>query len=146
MAIVAACAAGGKQAAMHSPAPAETTAAGSPGGEPPLPGKEDPRAEIDRRFAEIEEKRKSLDIQSYAAAPGPATPMASVPLSTDASCKPAKNDKCTQSCTFSDSICDNAKRICDLAASMEGDKWAADKCSSAKQTCDTAHENCCSCQ
>lgn len=144
MALVAACV-GGKKAAMHAPAPnaQETNVAG---GAPTMA--ETPQAEINRLSAEIDQKRTELHLQepTPAAMPGPATPMSSVPSSTDPTCKPAKTDTCTQSCTFSDSICKNAQRICDLAQSMDGDTWAADKCSRAKQTCEAAHERCCSCQ
>jgi hypothetical protein len=76
----------------------------------------------------------------------PATPMATIPLSTDASCKPAKTERCQGSCKLSDSICTNSSKICELAQDLAGDGWAATKCARAKQTCDAAHDTCCSCQ
>lgn len=111
---------------------------------------EDARAELERRVAELEQQRTTMQlpepaISSSAASEG-ATPMGSVPRSTDASCKPARTERCTSSCTLSDSICTNASRICELASQLPGDGWAATKCAQAKQTCESAHETCCSCQ
>lgn len=140
MTIVAAC---GASKAKYAAAPvaAETSAAGSQ-----MPG--DPRAEIEKLWAAIEKERGDLGQAAPTSPlePGPATPMASTPLSTDDTCKPAKSDKCTQSCTFSDSICKNAARICEIAQQLVADTWAAEKCTRAKQTCETAHETCCECQ
>jgi hypothetical protein len=138
MAIVAAC---GASKANYAAAPvaAESSAR-------PMPG--DPRAEIEQLWAAIEQQRGDLGLAAPTSPiePGPASPMASTPLSSDDTCKPAKTDKCTQSCTFSDSICKNAARICELAAQLTADTWAAEKCTRAKQTCETAHETCCTCQ
>ena len=140
IALVVACGAG-KQPSMAAPVASETSAAGSP-----MPG--DPRAEIEHLWAVIEQQRGDLGLAAPSSplAPGPATPMASTPRSTDETCKPAKTDKCTQSCTFSDSICKNAARICELAQQLAADTWAAEKCTRAKETCATAHESCCGCQ
>lgn len=139
MAILAAC--GASKTQYASPAVAESSAAGSP-----MPG--DPRAEIEQLWATIEQQRGDLGLAAPTSPiePGPAAPMSTTPLSTDDTCKPAKTDKCTQSCTFSDSICKNAARICELAQQLAADTWAAEKCTRAKQTCETAHESCCGCQ
>jgi len=141
MAIVAACGAR-KHAASPQVASSQTMSA------PPDSMPRDPRAEIEGLYREIEQQRGALDLPEppAPAAGAQARPMASVPLSTDATCKPAKTDRCTQSCTFSDSICKNAERICELAAQMPQDTWAADKCERATQTCETAHDSCCGCQ
>jgi hypothetical protein len=113
----------------------------------PLDG--DPRGQIERLSAQVEEERTQMGLpepqMSSPAAP-PAQKMSIVPLSTDESCKPAKTERCDGSCKISDSICGNAARICELAESMPGDGWAAGKCARAKETCDTAHDRCCSCQ
>jgi hypothetical protein len=104
--------------------------------------------EIEQLSAKVEAERTELGLAEpspMAAGAEPATPMAAIPLSTDASCKPAKTERCQGSCKLSDSICTNASRICDLAKDLAGDGWAATKCSRAKQTCDTAHDSCCSC-
>jgi hypothetical protein len=139
--LVVACGGATKQATTAAPVAAETSSAGSP-----MPG--DPRAEIEHLWAVIEQQRTDLGLAAPSSplAPGPATPMASTPLSSDDTCKPAKTDRCTQSCTFSDSICKNAARICEIAEQLVADTWAAEKCTRAKQTCDTAHESCCGCQ
>lgn len=153
MGLVAACAMGG---AKRASAPAETTAAAQTAAPPTAAAQTDaqtmpvadPRAEIERLSADIDARAGTLQLApppAGAALPD-AQPMSSTPLSTDATCKPAKTDRCTQACTLSDSICDNAKRICDLAQQLTADAWAADKCSRAKQTCATAHDNCCGCQ
>jgi hypothetical protein len=126
----------------------------SPGGASPaslsdasvMPG--DPRAELDALFAQVEQQRTELalpEAKPESASVG-ATPMSVTPLSTDATCKPAKTDRCTSSCTLADSICKNANRICELAAQLTGDTAAAGKCSQAKQTCEAAHKRCCGCQ
>ena len=144
MGLVAACAMGGAQQSRQTAAPV----AADSGGASTMPG-DDPRAEIEKLSAEIDQKRTELGLaepQMSSSASTPAEPMSTTPLSTDATCKPAKTDRCSQSCTFSDSICTNAARICKIAATLTADTWAAGKCSSSKQTCDSAHESCCSCQ
>lgn len=146
MALVTACAMGGKPASTSARAPETAPAvAGAQSEQTVMPA--DPRTEIEQRYAEIEKQRADLGLAEPQVAPSSsaATPMASVPLSTDATCKPAKTDTCTQSCTFSDSICKNAERICVLAADMKSE-WAADKCASAKKTCESAHDKCCTCK
>jgi hypothetical protein len=143
-ALVASCGASKKSAAPASMAaprsPAEASSVA------PIPG--DPHAEIDQLSAAIEEERVQLGLEPQAAVPmtSGAARMSTIPLSTDESCKPAKTERCESSCKMSDSICKNASRICELANELAGDSWAAGKCASAKQTCETAHENCCTCQ
>jgi hypothetical protein len=107
------------------------------------------RAEIRRLADEIERERG----EGQFAEPVPSvlegiqpTPMATVPSSADATCKPAKTERCTSSCKLSDSICKNAGRICDLAEDLPGDEFAEGHCKRAKVTCDTAHASCCTCQ
>jgi hypothetical protein len=147
IALVTACAMGGRSKQATAPAQAREAAPPTSAGAT-MPGEPDARAEIEQLYAEIEKQRQGLGMKepSAAALPMPAQPMSAAPKSTDTTCKPAKTDKCTQSCTFSDSICDNAKKICDIAATMDKDAWAADKCAKSTETCKTAHETCCSCQ
>jgi hypothetical protein len=142
MAIVA-C--GSSQRAAMAPASTANDAAGAPSQMAPL---DDPHAEIDRLSHDIDVAREGLGLAAPAPTPmpAPAEAMAAVPLSTDATCQPAETDRCTQSCKVSDSICNNAQRICDLAKDLAGDGWAAGKCATAKETCATAHESCCTCQ
>ncbi len=147
MALVTACAMGGAKRSASAPQSAETSAAGAAPSQSPLG--EDPTTEINRRYAEVEKQRDALQLPepeiSSPLAPSGANPMAETPKSTDATCKPAKNDTCSQSCELSDSICDNATRICTLASEMKSE-WAYEKCAKAKSTCETSHEKCCSCQ
>lgn len=143
MALVAACAMGGaKQSMQAAPVSSTDTRAGAA-----MPG-ENSHSDIERLSAEIDAQRTKLGLPEpqMSSTQSPAAPMATVPLSSDASCRPSKTDRCTQSCSFSDSICTNAGKICDIAAQLTADTWAADKCSRAKQTCDAAHDSCCSCQ
>jgi len=147
MALVTACAMGGSKRPASVPASADTTAPAVAGSASPLG--EDPTTEINRRYAEVEKQRDAMQLRepeiSSPLAPSAANPMATTPSSDDPTCKRAKNDTCDQSCELSDSICDNAKRICDLAAEMKSE-WAYEKCAKAKSTCETSHEKCCSCQ
>ena len=59
--------------------------------------------------------------------------------------EPAVSEQCSDVCNIKDAICDNAEDICRLADELEGDVWAADKCSSAKASCKEAKEICCGC-
>jgi hypothetical protein len=73
-------------------------------------------------------------------------PMSVLPKSTDASCHPAPTQTCGDSCKLSDSICDDAKKICDIASTLADDRWAAGKCESGKTSCTDAHKSCCECR
>jgi hypothetical protein len=74
-----------------------------------------------------------------------ATPAPVSPNAPDATCHPAVSDHCQQTCTLSTSICANQDKICDLARQLAGDDWAANKCASARSSCQAAHETCCTC-
>jgi hypothetical protein len=145
-ACVALASCGAKKAPMSAASPSEASSAGGGAAPAIMPGT--PQAEIDQLFGEVEQRRIELQLpEPKAASPdSPISPLsAPPPLSTDATCKPAKTERCSSSCTMSDSICTNAERICKLASELVGDSWAADKCSRSKQTCDAAHTSCCSC-
>ncbi len=58
---------------------------------------------------------------------------------------PPPTQACSDICTLAGSICDDAKRICDLAAQLAGDDWAAEKCESGRLSCEKASERCCNC-
>ena len=77
-----------------------------------------------------------------------AEPMAApVKPTADPTCKPGPSDKCKDSCRFADSICDNAGKICEIAAQLGGnDPYANEKCGTGKASCETAGSACCSCQ
>jgi hypothetical protein len=67
------------------------------------------------------------------------------PTPTDPACHPQSSARCQDVCTLSDSICKNQQRICELANQLAGDDWAAGKCTSARASCQAAHDRCCSC-
>lgn len=53
---------------------------------------------------------------------------------------------CGDVCSLADAICDNAETICNLADELgKDDKWAQDKCDSAKASCRDAKKRCCGC-
>lgn len=56
---------------------------------------------------------------------------------------PVTSSACADVCTLADHICDNAESICAIAAELEGDSWAAEKCASAKASCREAKKKCC---
>jgi hypothetical protein len=132
--MLVACAARGPYAMKSQPPRAASTDAGLPTGRG---GPE--HDEIDTAWAAIESERASggltAPFEGYAV-----TPIADLKV-----CTHAASDKCTNTCTVSDSICDNAKKICDLAAKVPADAWAAGKCDDGTKSCDQAHDNCCAC-
>jgi hypothetical protein len=65
--------------------------------------------------------------------------------SGDPTCKPAASDSCKDVCTLAESICKNAKRICEIATEMGNDEWANDKCEQGVSSCDAARKRCCDC-
>ncbi len=104
---------------------------------PPTAGASSPHDEIERLSNEIAAEQGQLPSSGT-------TPMAAVPEAPpSATCVRSPSDTCTQTCTLSDSICRNAKQICDLADQLAGDAWATQKCTSAKDT--TATRRCCEC-
>lgn len=141
------CGASKRPSASPMTSPADTSQAGT---SPAESLGRDPKAEIEELSAKVDAQRSELGLAEPAPmSPGaePATPMATIPLSTDASCKPAKTERCQGSCKLSDSICTNASRICELAKDLiTDDGWAANKCARANKTCEAAHDSCCSCQ
>ena len=101
-----------------------------------------PHDEIEKLDAKIEDSRVLMQLTAPAAGGSATMPMS---VATDPACHPAPSDACHDSCTLASSICDNATKICDLAAQLEGDTWAAGKCEGAKATCSSAHAKCCGC-
>jgi len=134
-------------------APARSSLPASPAGasrEQPLPG--DPRAEITELDRQItaELTRAEVTAPPVASCSGDtctsalAAPFAT-PTAEDPACHPAPSDHCSDICKLSTSICHNQDRICELARSLPGDDWAANKCTSARTSCQTAHQRCCGC-
>jgi hypothetical protein len=52
---------------------------------------------------------------------------------------------CGDICGLGDAICENAENICVIAAELNGDGWAREKCNSAKASCREAKQRCCDC-
>ena len=113
-----------------------------------------PRAELDQLDADISAQMARLGVERPAPPPNACTADCAEPMSTaaaaavatDPRCKPAKSEKCTESCTLKDSICKNAGRICEIASQLGGnDAYANDKCNSGTASCDAAKQRCCSC-
>lgn len=53
---------------------------------------------------------------------------------------------CNDVCNLADAICDNAERICEIAAELgPDDKLGVEKCASAKGSCREAKQRCCDC-
>ena len=132
---IIACAASNKAAV----APAAPTSADAG---PVMPG--NPHAEISALEKHIVDQGGTFVAQDVMASA--AVPMTVAPKSSDATCHPAQTDRCSDSCKLSDSICDDAKKICDIATTLAGDTWAAGKCESGKTSCTDAHAHCCSCR
>ena len=144
---IIACAAGGPAKSAMAPAPAAAIA-GSALPQPSTP-QDDQIAEYARA---IDEQRQQLGLP----APTGTGTTSAVPMSQDAhtavepasppqpACHPA-SETCAQACTLSGSICDNAKKICDIANELPGDAWASTKCVEGNETCAAAKKRCCDC-
>jgi hypothetical protein len=106
---------------------------------PPTAATANPHDEIERLSNEIEAERGQFPATG-------ATPMVAVPeVPPPATCVRSPSETCSQTCTLSDSICRNAKQICDLADQLPGDAWAKQKCVDATNSCSTATRRCCEC-
>ena len=61
-------------------------------------------------------------------------------------CQAQVPSTCNDVCNLADAICDNAERICEIAAELgSDDKLGQEKCASAKASCREAKQRCCSC-
>jgi hypothetical protein len=121
----------------------------APGAPPPMgPHAHDP--EIETLDREIGDALAKMQLARPQVVPGSAPDLAmsskvNVTAAEDPACKRGAGDTCTQSCTLADSICKNAKRICEIASKLGNDPWANDKCTGGTESCRVAHENCCNC-
>ena len=137
-----ACGAQQRSAAPAMAAPEAAAEAGSP--MPPSA-----REQIEQLEEQIKVSRIELELEepSEASLEGvPAQPLALPPSSEDPKCRPAPTETCKTSCTLSDSICDNAQKICKIAEEMAGDGWAMGRCAKANKTCESSRAKCCGCQ
>lgn len=128
-------------AAAHKSASPPSAVDASPAGMSPLRAELD---ELDRRIA-ADLAQLGLAAPTVEAGTAP-VPAANIALPTaDPTCKPSPSDTCKAQCTLGDSICTNAKRICEIAAELGDDSYANGKCTSGKASCDAARERCCGC-
>jgi len=147
LALAIACGGAAKSGVTSKPGPPPTGVDG---------GITDPRAELDRLDQEITSQMQQLTEPR----PAPAAdlcvtncgrqPMAGAAQKAiepaDPTCKPAKTETCTESCNLKSSICDNASRICTIAADLGGnDAYANEKCNRGLASCEAAKKRCCSC-
>jgi hypothetical protein len=123
-----------------------------------MPG-DDPHAEIRRLWADIDRLQgdglmtrgaSDVAVAGEAAAAGAeadgervSTLREPAPLCRD---EPAPaTPRCGDSCRIGRAICDNAAAICRIAASLQGDVWAEERCDAAEGACRDATETCCAC-
>ena len=146
MFVIAACAAGGKQA-TRAPSTMPAESGGAPQQSSPDVGGS-PKQELDALFNQLEQDREKAQVPEAQLSPGPQTlSMSTEPdrsPKTDPTCKPAPSETCNTSCTLSGSICKNKDRICELAKDL-GDDDSIGKCNKAEKTCKTSADKCCSC-
>ncbi|MFT3693235.1 MAG: hypothetical protein QM831_08840 [Kofleriaceae bacterium] len=131
--VIAACAA-------SAPKPM-ATAAPEAGAPPMAPVSADTpeHQQIQQLADQIDHQRSTLRLPEQHGAP-----MGVEPHVTNV-CKRDPSETCVQTCQLSDSICDNTKKICDIAQTLQGDDWAAKKCGDANATCSAATKQCCEC-
>jgi hypothetical protein len=120
---IAACAAAHKAAAPATAQP-PSAQAGAPLMEPRTP---------EEKRARITELSNQISTQQQTNVPSAPTPMS------------AGSQTCTDVCTMSKSICDNAKEICRLSDELQPDDWATGKCNDANQACTDAKKRCTDC-
>jgi hypothetical protein len=137
-ALVIACAAGQKSAGAPPPT------AVAPSAEM---GRRSPEhVQIDQYEREINDARQKMGLgpQPIPVPMGPPSPQPAEMSTME--CHPAASETCSNSCTFKDSICTNATKICDLAKQLPNDAWASDKCNAGTASCKEATERCCACR
>jgi hypothetical protein len=141
IAAIVACGGGSPKKAAVAPGTADAGAA------PPV-GKHD------HRIVEAEEKintaLKQLGVDPL---PTIVTPCGDPPCgmrtqsakpSEDPTCQHGETQTCKDTCTLADSICENAKTICDISKELN-DTWANNKCAGAEISCENARKKCCGC-
>jgi hypothetical protein len=125
-------------AAMKQSTPAPQAMSARPG---------DLHAQIDELDRDITSRMGSASVP----APTAAEVEAVRPVTMDAAAgvcapPPTPSASCDDVCRLGDAICDDARRICDLAEQLPGDAWAAGKCDGGKASCARAKQRCCDCR
>lgn len=109
----------------------------------PLPPAGDVRDQITDLDRQLGAARDELGLDAPTA--DELAPAHAMSIAALAVCTPSGSQTCTDVCTLSGSICDNATKICDLAQQLPGDGWAAERCDAGKATCAKAATRCCEC-
>ena len=114
---------------------ASVPATNQTGGAMPLPVTGDSHSQIEQLDADIKANLDRLQIPE------------SIPWSatSDTAPDPRPMSAVRDVCNVGSHICDNATRICDLAAELQPDDWATTKCDSGKKSCEAARKRCCDC-
>lgn len=109
----------------------------------------DPRqahAEIDALMQRTDADMATLGATPFdpMSAPTPATAASAIP----GTCAPPPDPSptCRDVITLAERVCDAAARICELAADLPGDEWAAGRCNASTASCATAHQRSCDCR
>ncbi len=107
--------------------------------------------EIDAKLGELGISKPPPSVAATCVGPSCAQPTApeapvSPPPSTDTTCTHGPSQTCTDTCTLADSICTNAKKICEISQELPGDTWAQGKCNDGRASCKAARDRCCGCQ
>jgi len=114
-------------------------------------GRGTPKEQIQELDRQIAQAREQMGLGAQGPMPAPMAPAcvgeacpSAQQMSAD--CHPGASETCTSSCNFKESICTNAKKICELAGQLPGDQWATDRCNAGQASCKEATDRCCKCQ
>jgi hypothetical protein len=100
----------------------------------------DARSEIRARMQAIES-----DVTTLGLTPASLALIAPPPPLSVRACPAGTSSSCHDACRLDDSVCDDARHICQLADQIASDGWAAAQCARAKQACAASHAKCCAC-
>jgi hypothetical protein len=105
----------------------------------------DPRSEIRARMQAIDSDVTTLGLTPASLALIAPPPPLSVRTCRTGPSSSGPSSSCHDACRLDDSVCDNARHICQLADQIASDGWAAEQCAKAKQACAASHAKCCAC-
>lgn len=145
-AVLAACAAGPAKSSTAPPAVAPDGAAAGAADGSLAPTPRSQIIELEQQIAAARDQLGIAEPSDDMLQGVPAQPLGALPATEDPKCRPAPTDTCKTSCTLSDSICNNADRICRIAQDLGADTWAQNQCAKANQTCEASRAKCCGCQ